>query len=111
MPPIDVSLSRIGVQSSVERGPVPSSSADRQRDDILFECPSKFLTIYARRHCAILVFSMVSSMYYYRGILLRMVHVAFIIVQNLKIPSIMSLRQKKSRHFKVLVMIRYGITE
>ena len=68
MPPIDVSLSRIGVQSSVVRGPVPSSSADRQRDDILSECPSKFLTIYARRHCAILVFSMVSSMNYYNGV-------------------------------------------
>ena len=65
MPPIDVSLSRFGVQSSVERGPVPSSSADRQRDDILSECPSKFLTIYARRHCAILIFSMVSGMIYY----------------------------------------------
>ena len=65
MPPIDVSLSRFGVQSSVERGPVPSSSADRQRDDILSECPSKFLTIYARRHCAILIIDMVSGMIYY----------------------------------------------
>ena len=68
MPPTDVSLSRFGVQSSVERGPVPSSSADRQRDDILSECPSKFLTIYARRHCAILIFSMVSGIIYYNGV-------------------------------------------
>ena len=65
MPPIDVSLLRFGVQSSVERDPVPSSSADRQRDDILSECPSKFLTIYARRHCAILIINMVSGMNYY----------------------------------------------
>ena len=68
MPPIDVSLSRLGVQSSVERGPVPSSSPDRQRDDILSECPSKFLTIYARRHCAILIIDMVSGMIYYNGV-------------------------------------------
>ena len=68
MPPIDVSLSRIGAQSSVERGPVPSSLADRQSDDILSECPSKFLTIYARRDCAILVISMVSSTNYYNGV-------------------------------------------
>ena len=68
MPPIDVSLSRFGVQSSVERDPVLPSSADRQRDDILSECPSKFLTIYARRHCAILIINMVSGMNYYNGV-------------------------------------------
>ena len=68
MPPIDVSLSSANLQSSVERGPVPSSSADRQRDDILSECPSKFLTIYARRHCAILIINMVSGMIYYNGV-------------------------------------------
>ena len=68
MPPIDVSLSRFGVQSSVERDPVPSSSADRLRDDILSECPSKFLTIYARRHCAIFIINMVSGMNYYNGV-------------------------------------------
>ena len=62
MPSIDVSLSRIGAQSSVERGPVPSFTVDRQSDDILSECPSK---IYARRDCDILVFSTVSSTNYY----------------------------------------------
>ena len=63
MPSIDVSLSRIGVQSSVERGPaaLPELTV---REATSFPSKSLDLTIYSRRDCAIHVFSMVSIMNY-----------------------------------------------
>ena len=59
MPPIDVSLSKIGVQSSVERGPAALPELTVRETT---SCSSKplYLTIYSHRDCATGVFSMVS---------------------------------------------------
>ena len=64
MPPIDVSLSRMVVQSSMERGPaaLPELTV---RETTFRPSKSLYLTIYSRRDCAIRVFSMVSITNYY----------------------------------------------